>query len=1039
MNYVELMDWDIPVAIAVIKYGNVWKVEKTNTEFARLFGYEGESAEGIDEDSLVLDKDTCVLEETMEQAVRTHQVVIQEIRIVRRDHRVCWTEVRCNLLAHVNAVPYLMLMFWDIHEHKNMQKQMELLNRKNEMMESISHEFPFDLEVESWTMLRSRKLMELRGNYDTPDLYHPVSEEVALLHPADQEVFVKALKEAARVERSGSIDTRFNVGIKEDTPCYVWFRTFYKSVVDEEGRVTRIIGRSFNIDSDKKLQEEVRRDPLTKLLNKIEVQNEITKYLEERASGTHAMFLIDVDNFKGINDTFGHTFGDTVIMDVAGMIRDQFRSNDIVGRVGGDEFLVLMKDTTLEKAMEKAEQLCHVVSKDYTGGEVNYHISISVGMAMYGADGANYSALFEKADHAMYRAKQSGKNTFELANAGDVGPICGRTRVIDRREMMSQEDQEFLAFAASLLAHAKNLDGSLNMLLKRISERYDLDLVMVFEYNDAKTEAVMTNYYGSRYSFYDKSTLAIETIIDDNELLPGNYAILTSSQLKKFQENASRIKSIKQLDYQQSFSLVLIKYEHVAERMGQVVFLSLDENREWQKKDLEMMQELTRTISIFVSLRYRMDESKAQIRHIQKRDQLTDLYNQEAFKQKAITLLKEAGPDRSYAFEYLDIDNFGYVNENYGYKVGDNILKMFAADASSQSYYVLGCRLYSDFFMLLLEGKDKTELEENIRIRNKRFLNMLNHQYPNSGMGITAGVYVVEDSQKVDIDMAIENANLAWKYAKNEGRRDAVFFEDSQRTARAEEQQVVGEFFEALYRDDFQLYLQPKFILGEHTIYGAEALSRWKRPDGTVLSPGVYIDSLERIGYITELDFYIFEELLRTMERWKKQHRRLIVVSTNFSGRHFDGDGEEFLKRVAHIVSKYSVPSSYIEIEVTESVLVKNLETLQKTIARLHEMGFRVAIDDFGTGYSSLSVLADVPADVVKIDRDFINKDMTDRRLVLLYEIGKMVKIMEKDIIIEGVETEEQEQYLQEGGFECGQGFLCNRPIPVCEFEKLYL
>ena len=115
MNYVELMDWDIPVAIAVIKYGNVWKVEKTNTEFARLFGYEGESAEGIDEDSLVLDKDTCVLEEMMEQAVRTHQVVIQEIRIVRQDHRVCWTEVRCNHLAHVNAVPYLMLMFWYIH------------------------------------------------------------------------------------------------------------------------------------------------------------------------------------------------------------------------------------------------------------------------------------------------------------------------------------------------------------------------------------------------------------------------------------------------------------------------------------------------------------------------------------------------------------------------------------------------------------------------------------------------------------------------------------------------------------------------------------------------------------------------------------------------------------------------------------------------------------------------------------------------------------------------------------------------------------
>ena len=219
--------------------------------------------------------------------------------------------------------------------------------------------------------------------------------------------------------KSDSVDTRFNISKDGEAPRYQWFRTYYRSVTNAEGEIIRIIGRSFNIDMDKSLQEEVRRDPLTQLLNKLEVQKEVTRYIEENPNKCSVLFLIDIDNFKGINDTFGHTFGDTVIMDVAGMIRDQFRSNDIVGRVGGDEFLVLMKDTTLEKAMEKAEQLCHVVSKDYTGGEVNYHISISVGMAMYGADGANYSALFEKADHAMYRAKQSGKNTFELANAED--------------------------------------------------------------------------------------------------------------------------------------------------------------------------------------------------------------------------------------------------------------------------------------------------------------------------------------------------------------------------------------------------------------------------------------------------------------------------------------------------------------------------------------------------------------------------------------------------------------------------------------------
>lgn len=327
---------------------------------------------------------------------------------------------------------------------------------------------------------------------------------------------------------------------------------------------------------------------------------------------------------------------------------------------------------------------------------------------------------------------------------------------------------------------------------------------------------------------------------------------------------------------------------------------------------------------------------------------------------------------------------------------------------------------------------------DRLHNRNKRFSNMQNHRYPNSGMGISAGVYILEDN-KMDIEFAIENANLAWKNAKNTGKRDITLYNPSLRIQRTEEQKIVGEFYEALYRDDFQMYLQPKFILRDRSVYGAEALARWKRPDGKILPPGVFIDSLEKIGYITELDFYIYEEVLKTLEKWDKQHRRKIVISTNFSGRHFESDGEEFLNRIQHVLSKYSVRPEYIEIEVTEGVLVKNVAVLEKCMNRLHEIGFRVAIDDFGTGYSSLSVLADMPADVIKIDKSFINKGMTEQKKNLLYEIGRMVKILHKDIIIEGVETEEQEQFLKEGGFTCGQGYLCNCPVPIGDFEKMYL
>jgi diguanylate cyclase (GGDEF)-like protein len=444
-------------------------------------------------------------------------------------------------------------------------------------------------------------------------------------------------------------------------------------------------------------------------------------------------------------------------------------------------------------------------------------------------------------------------------------------------------------------------------------------------------------------------------------------------------------------------------------------------------------------MAIFVSLRYRMDESQEQLRYIQNRDPLTKLLNQEAFRIAARDILMQADPTKIYAIEYLDINNFGYINENYGYKAGDNILRLFAEDISEQETFCTGCRLYSDFFLILAADDNKESLFEHIKTKRRQFSNRQNHQYPNSGMGVTAGVYMIEDP-RMDLDIAIENAMLAWKNSKNTGRREIVMYNESFRNRRAEEQRVIGEFFEALYRDDFQMYLQPKFLLGgERTVYGAEALARWRRPDGEILTPYYFIDALEKIGYITELDFYIYEQVLKTLDKWTRQGRRPIIISTNFSGRHFDGDGEEFLSRVEHILAKYQVDPGCVEIEVTESVMVQSVDVLRHCMDRLHEMGFRVAIDDFGTGYSSLSVLGDIPADVIKIDKSFLDNHMSDQKLSLLYEIGRMVRIMKKDIIVEGVETEEQEKILLEGGFTCAQGYLCNKPIPLAQFEELYL
>lgn len=888
MNQSIISELEIPVGTAVLNCGNGWEIEEVNTEFCNLFGYTKEEFGAIpDKKSLICGKDAAAFEETLKRVVRDRRICECEMRIYRKDRSLHWIQTRCSFSGVKNSAPYVTVVLWDIHKQKTIERNLKLMNQKYELIEEVTKEIPFDVDVENWKMLHSRHFQKLCGEPDGEDRFLSFSEGVRYIHPLDQDGFVKAMKAAASEKKSGKIDCRINIGRKHEAHNYVWFRTVYRSIAGEEDRVIRIIGRCYNIDRDKMLQDEVRRDSLTKLLNKIEVQREVQRVIDEDIHGSHVMFLIDIDNFKAINDTFGHTFGDTVISDTAKQIREQFRSGDIAGRVGGDEFLVFMKDVSLEKAEEKAKVLCDSLVREYTGNDVTLKISISIGLSVLGRDGNSFHELFEKADHAMYRAKEAGKAGFQVAKKGDVGPVRTVGREVEKRESMSQQDREFLVFAVGLMTHARNIDGSLNLLLKRIAERFRLDLVTLFENKSDQQTMTLTNYYSDIFCFYENAEFP-RSDPEIEEMEPGDLTVLHRDCT--IDENMLHLllnEDKRKLAGQKSV-IAAGKYEYLGERTGVIFYISQDENRQWEKNELDLMNELTRMISIFVSLRYRMDESKAELLRVQKRDQLTGLYNFEAFKSKAREIFGRADDSRIYAVEYLDIDNFGYVNDNYGYQVGDNALKMFAKDTMNQPFYEVGCRLYSDFFVLLISDESKEAMAKHIYAHHQRFANMQNHQYPSSSMGVSSGVFIM-DRKHADMDQAVENANLAWKNAKQQRRKEAVFFSPELRKSRSEEQQIIGEFYEALYRDDFRMYLQPKFVLGRQQIYGAEALARWQKPDGELLAPGAFLEPLERIGYVTELDFYIFEELLKTMSRWQKQKRPQIIVSTNFSGRHFEG------------------------------------------------------------------------------------------------------------------------------------------------------
>ena len=1038
LNVLEKMC--LPIASAIILRDQFWKYVDVNEQFVSLLGYTREEFLKMPVDDIIYDRNNReFLNGDMEQAMQG-KIMESDIRCRHRNGTECWVHGCVRVFEQQDDQTLFIATYIPITKQKEAEAAAILLQHKYDLISQTTGEIPFDLDLSNWTVLVSNGFNSVRDEahqFIGDDYYIPFEESLSMVHPMDRDEYRRLMKEAASKVVTGMLESRINIALPGEKANFQWFRMYYRSIRNEDGKMVRVIGRSYNVDEDKLNREAARRDYLTNFFTKGEIIKAINHQIESNPEMPYVMMVIDIDNFKSINDTFGHTFGDSVISDNANTIRSVLPSNALLGRVGGDEFVALLLDCTIERAGARAQELCDAIAKDYTGAGVVRHISASIGLAEYGKHGDNYEEMFEMADGAMYRVKQKGKSNYQVANKRDHKKLEMRVKeTADSRVNLDKEGQQFMIFAVNLMIHARNIDGSLNMLLKRITSQFNFDHILLFENVMNQNYMILSNYQSEQLTFHEKSTFKKDSLIqggervNDLQIIAGDEAQNCILFQELYEEN--------DLEMPKNLSIGVAKYEHIGDRDGFVFFMSENENFEWTESLCSLLVELMRIISIFVSLRFRVDESKAEIRHIQRRDQLTGLYNFEPFKVKAVAHIESATENNVFALEYLDINNFGYINENYGYKVGDTVLKGLAEDLKNQPYFVSGCRIYSDFFLILYVGETVESLLEDIRAQHRRFTNMHNFQYPSSGMGISSGIYVV-DREFPDMEVAFENAILAWKQSKKERKNEMHIFTSDLRKARNREQQILGEFYEALYRDDFQPYLQPKFELGTRKVYGAEILVRWRKPTGEIIPPGEFIEPLERIGYITELDFYMFEELLRNLTRWSKQGKPALIYSTNFSGRHFENGGKDFMNRIRTLLAKYPVNPNYIELEITEGVLIKEKAVVFECMQSLRELGFRVSIDDFGSGYSSLSTLFEIPADVVKMDKSFIDVELNDHRKDLLSEFCRLINVAGKESVFEGIEEDEQEAFLMDCGYNRGQGFVLSKPVPIMEFEKLYL
>jgi EAL domain-containing protein (putative c-di-GMP-specific phosphodiesterase class I) len=249
------------------------------------------------------------------------------------------------------------------------------------------------------------------------------------------------------------------------------------------------------------------------------------------------------------------------------------------------------------------------------------------------------------------------------------------------------------------------------------------------------------------------------------------------------------------------------------------------------------------------------------------------------------------------------------------------------------------------------------------------------------------------------------------------------------------EQQIISGFEEALRGEQFRLYLQP--LVGDGgTVYGAEALVRWRKPDGTLIMPGDFIETLEQAGLIHELDKYIWEQAVKRLALWKQSPRANLSISVNMSAKDFYS--LDVYSALTELTARYGVDNRMLRLEITETALLEDPDTGNAVVSRLRNAGFLVEIDDFGKGYSSLSLLKDIQADVLKIDMGFL-REITDRersRVILRFVID-LAGSLGMDVITEGVETQQQLEALVAMGCRSFQGYYFSRPVPLEDFESM--
>ena len=720
-------------------------------------------------------------------------------------------------------------------------------------------------------------------------------------------------------------------------------------------------------------------DRETGLWNKNTTERMISTYLKEHWKENHAFLMFTIDNFENVAHQEGPLVEEQLLSVVARVLGDNFRHTDLVGRIGHGDFVALATNVPDERTVRrKIASLTEMIKRNQSYA-LPTRLSLSVGFTMSDGQIVDYVSLYGQAEEALnkVRALKRGRifaynNRYpELQN-----DYCGSNKTV----LVVEDDLLNRRIVVDNLAdeyhvlEAKNGKEALDILHHSIGQidGIILDLVM----------PIMNGYEFLKIVQVDERYKSIPVIIatahseGDNEtqaLQLGVWDFVTKP-----------------------FHMGILK-----QRLRNAVMHS--------------------QLAVFNQLQY-----------LAEYDQLTGIYNKGKFFEMTRDLLF-AYPNENFVFIRMDIENFKLVNSYFGSSEGDRLLRRigevcqeYAREHAKMTYGYI----HADIFCFCVPFEDAEELNRKLEASNHVFDKISD----NFKIIPKFGLYIIDDKQ-LNMDEIYDRAIVAARSAKRNYICTYAYYEKQMMDDLERESEIARDMQQALDEGQFIVYYQPKYATKTNYPNGAEALIRWQHPEKGMVSPAEFIPVFEKNGFITRLDYYVWEAVCKFLHNCKEMEIPLVPISVNVSRMNLYNP--KIVSHIKGLVDKYEIPVEMLNLEITETAYTENPIVMHQAIAELRDLGFIIMMDDFGSGYSSLNMLKDLSMDVLKVDMKFLPDKMNARAERILASIVRMARWLDMQVVVEGVEKTEQVSFLQQIGADFIQGYFYAKPMPEEEYQEL--